>query len=103
MALMKFDCAGVHESLVFRRTAIFQPHFDESPGNHARLRDRSSEMERPEVQISSLVITGSAVGAVLAVGLAVLTFVALPPAREFLMGAIALGVLVGLGLWWKHR
>jgi hypothetical protein len=48
-------------------------------------------------------ITGSRVGAILTVGLGVFLWIALPESHAFLLGALALGVLFGLILWWKHR
>lgn len=59
--------------------------------------------DRPEVRISALVITGSAIGGVLAAGLAVFLWVALPAFRGFLVGALVLGAGIGLVLWWKRR
>ena len=59
--------------------------------------------ERPEVMMSSLVITGSRVGALIGLGLGIGLFLSVPPTRPFLLGAIGLGALIGLILWWKHR
>jgi hypothetical protein len=59
--------------------------------------------DRPEVQLGTLWITESWVGAVLSLGLGVLVWEALPVTRLFLLGALGLGVVIGLALWWKHR
>lgn len=48
-------------------------------------------------------ITGSRVGAVLSIGLGLVLWFAVGEARPFLLGALALGGLIGLVLWWKHR
>jgi hypothetical protein len=62
-----------------------------------------STRDRPEVQISTLWITTSWVGAVLSVGLWIMVYAALREARPFLLGALGLGILIGLLLWLRHR
>ncbi len=57
----------------------------------------------PFVKIGVLRITGSRIGGVLALGLGVYLWIALPPFRLFVVGVIVLGVVIGLLLWWKHR
>jgi hypothetical protein len=47
-------------------------------------------------------VTGHPVGLVIAIGLGVFLWIALPPFRGFLIGALALGVVIGALLWWKH-
>ena len=66
-------------------------------------RHTESPEERPEVKIGMLRITGSPVGGLLAIGLGIYLWVALPPFRVFLVAALALGGLIGFLLWWKHR
>jgi hypothetical protein len=62
------------------------------------------QMFGPDGQIEFLPwITGHPVGLVIAVGLGILLWVALPGARMFLVGAVAVGGLIGAMLWWKHR
>jgi len=59
--------------------------------------------DRPEVQMGTLWITASWIGAVLALGLAVMVYESLPETRLFLLGSLAAGVVIGVVLWWKHR
>ena len=48
-------------------------------------------------------ITGSRVGAVIAIGLAIFLWFALPESHVFLLGVLVAGALIGIALWWKHR
>lgn len=48
-------------------------------------------------------ITGHPVGLVVAVGIVILTLIALPPARIFFLGSLLAGGIVGLILWLSHR
>ncbi len=58
----------------------------------------------PDGQIElRLWVTEHPVGAVLALGLGIYLWIALPEFRFFLVGAVALGVVIGLVLWLKHR
>jgi len=59
--------------------------------------------DRPEVQMGTLWITASWIGAFLALGLAVMVYESLPETRLFLSGSLAAGVVIGVVLWWKHR
>jgi hypothetical protein len=59
--------------------------------------------DRPEVQMGTLWITASWIGAVLALGLAVMVYESLPETRSFLLGSLGLGAVVGFVLWWRHR
>ncbi len=59
--------------------------------------------DRPEVKMGGLVITGSTLGGVLAIGLGGYLWFALPELRPFLLGALAVGGVFGAALWWKHH
>jgi hypothetical protein len=59
--------------------------------------------DRPEVQLETLWITASWIGAVLALGLGVMVYESLPETRIFLLGSLGLGIAIGAALWWKHR
>ncbi len=63
----------------------------------------SSPEDAPLVKISLAKITGSWVGGLLTIGLGIYLWMAIPAFRYFLVGALALGVLIGLALWLKHR
>jgi hypothetical protein len=62
-----------------------------------------SHRDRPEVQMGTLWIAASWIGAVVALGLSVMVYESLPETRLFLLGSLGLGVVIGLILWWKHR
>ena len=53
--------------------------------------------------MGTLWITASWIGAVLSLGLGFMVYEALPETRLFILGALGLGVVIGLALWWKHR
>jgi hypothetical protein len=59
--------------------------------------------DRPEVQMGTLWITASWIGALPALGLSVMVYESLPETRLFLLGWLGLGVVIGLAHWWKHR
>jgi hypothetical protein len=48
-------------------------------------------------------ITGHPVGLVVALGIVLLTIIALPPARIFFLGAILFGGIIGFFLWLYNR
>ena len=55
------------------------------------------------MNMTALIVTGGPAGAIVAIGLLAMAWVGIPQARPFLLGAIGLGTLFGLILWWKHR
>jgi hypothetical protein len=66
-------------------------------------KDTEGHRDHPEVQIGTIWITASWVGAVLSLGMGFMVYEALPEARMFILSALGLGVVIGLALWWKHR
>lgn len=66
-------------------------------------RDEIHESRDPIWTMSTLVVTGSAVGGVLSIGLFVLVWAALPEVRPILIAALAVGGLFGLFLWLRRR
>ena len=65
-------------------------------------RDECSQGRDPAAKMGSLVITGSAVGAVLSIGLFVVVWGSLPVVRPFLVAAIVVGVIFGFVLWFRR-
>jgi hypothetical protein len=62
--------------------------------------------ERPQRSsfsaFGNLPVPGTPAGAIVSLGLVVLAWIAIPVARPFILGTVALGLVVGLILWWKH-
>ena len=58
---------------------------------------------RPDMNMTALIITGSPVGAIVAIALFVIGWAGIPEARPFLLSSGALGILFGLILWRMHR
>ena len=50
----------------------------------------------------NLPVPGTKVGAVVSLGLVVLSWLAIPVARPFILGTVGLGAVVGAFLWWLH-
>jgi hypothetical protein len=58
----------------------------------------------PDMQMeNNPTITAHPIGLVMAIGLGLVTIIALPESRLFILSALALGGLIGLVLRWKHR
>jgi hypothetical protein len=66
-------------------------------------RDELSPQRDPFEKMGSLVITGSAIGGVLSIGLIVLVWEALPEVRPILVAALVVGGVFGLILWFRRR
>jgi hypothetical protein len=62
-----------------------------------------SDPHKVRPQIVGAYITAHPVGAVLAIGVAVIPFVAIPEARLFILGSVSFGILAGIVLWICHR
>ncbi len=58
---------------------------------------------RADMDMAALIVTGGPAGAIVAIAILAIAFVAMPEARLFLLASGSLGILVGLILWWKHR
>jgi CHASE2 domain-containing sensor protein len=75
-------------------------------GAYRRISARDADTSRrrdPIAEMSSIYVTGSAIGVVLSVGLFVIVWGFLPVVRPFLVAALAVGAIVGLVLWLRHR
>jgi len=55
------------------------------------------------MNMTALIVTGSPVGAIVAIALVVMGFVGIPEARPFLLASGLCGSLLGLILYWKRR
>jgi hypothetical protein len=66
-------------------------------------RDECSQGRDPAAKMGSLVITGSAVGGVLSIGLFVIVWGDLPVVRPFLIGALVVGGIFGFILWVRRQ
>ena len=65
---------------------------------------RRSPVFGPDYHVlSPLRIIGSYIGAVIALGLALLLWVALPETQLFFAGVLVVGTIIGFLLFWKHR
>jgi hypothetical protein len=54
-------------------------------------------------KFGGLTVPGTRAGAIVSIGLVVISWIAIPIARPFILGTAVLGLLVGLLLWWKHN
>ena len=58
----------------------------------------------PDGQIEQrLWVTAHPIGGVIAFGLLLVLAIGIPESRAFLLGAVGVGGLIGLFLWWRHR
>ena len=52
----------------------------------------------------NLPVPGTKAGAIVSAGLVIIAWIAIPVARIFILGTVAIGALLGLGLsWWHSR
>jgi len=65
------------------------------------LRRRRSQPQR--LAFGNLPVPGTKAGAVVSIGLVVISWVAIPVARPFILGTFGLGAIVGALLWWLHN
>jgi len=70
---------------------------------HRAHHDEFSQQRDPIAKMSSLVVTGSAVGGILSLGLLVIIWTALPVVRPFLVAVLSVGAVFGGILWFRRR
>jgi hypothetical protein len=57
-----------------------------------------------QLAFGNLPVPGTKAGAIVSVGLVIIAWIAIPEAWIFIVGTVAVGALVGLGLsWWHSR
>jgi hypothetical protein len=66
---------------------------------------RRAERPRPASlnTFGNIHIPGTRAGAIVSVGLIAVAWFAIPLARVFILGTVAMGVVVGSILWWIHN
>jgi hypothetical protein len=69
----------------------------------AERQEECSQGRDPAAKMGSLVITGSAVGGVLSIGLFVIVWGYLPVVRPFLIGSLVVGGIFGFILWVRRQ
>jgi hypothetical protein len=69
----------------------------------AETQDECSQGRDPAAKMGNLVITGSAVGGPLSIGLFVIVWGYLPVVRPFLIGALVVGGIFGFILWFRRQ
>jgi hypothetical protein len=60
---------------------------------------------RPQSQrlaFGNLPVPGTKAGAIVSVGLVIISWIAIPAARPFILGTIGIGAVVGVFLWRLH-
>jgi hypothetical protein len=57
----------------------------------------------PVKAFGTVAIPGTKAGAIVSIGMVVICWFALPMSRPFIVGTGALGLILGLLLYWKHR
>ena len=60
-------------------------------------------MTRPEINVSKIPVGGGVAGLMIAVSIIVIALIGLPPARWFLAGSVAIGLLFALFRRWMSQ
>jgi hypothetical protein len=55
-----------------------------------------------ELGLGFMPVPGTKAGAIVSIGLVIIAWLAIPGAVIFILGTVAVGALVGLGLSWLH-
>jgi hypothetical protein len=55
-----------------------------------------------KLAFGNLPVPGTKAGAIVSAGLVIIAWIAIPGAVIFILGTVAVGALVGLGLSWHH-
>ncbi len=62
---------------------------------------RRSQPQR--LAFGNMPVPGTKVGGVVSIGLVVVAWLAIPMAREFILGTVGVGAIVGVFLYWLHN
>ena len=63
-------------------------------------RRRISQPQR--LAFGNLPVPGTKAGAIVSIGLVIISWIAIPVARPFILGTFGLGAILGGVLWWRH-
>ena len=69
----------------------------------AERQDECSQGRDPLSKMGNMVVTSSAVGGVLSIGMVIIIWGALPVVRPFLVGALVVGGIFGFILWFRRQ
>jgi len=65
---------------------------------------RRQHSQPQKLAFGNLPVPGTKAGAIVSAGLVIIAWIAIPVARIFILGTIAVGALLGFGLsWWHSR
>jgi hypothetical protein len=64
---------------------------------------RRGRLQPQRLAFGNLPVPGTKAGAVVSIGLVVISWLAIPVARPFILGTVGLGAIVGVFLWWLHN
>ncbi len=63
---------------------------------------RRQNSQPQKLAFGNLPVPGTKAGAIVSAGLVIIAWIAIPGAVIFILGTVAVGALVGLGLSWYH-
>ena len=63
---------------------------------------RRQSAQPQNLAFGNLPVPGTKAGAIVSAGLVIIAWIAIPGAVIFILGTVAIGALVGLGLSWLH-
>jgi hypothetical protein len=63
---------------------------------------RRQKSQQQRLAFGNMPVPGTNVGGVVSVGLVVVAWIAIPLARAFILGVVAVGAILGGFLWWLH-
>jgi len=64
---------------------------------------RRRRVQSQRLAFGNLPVPGTKAGAVVSAGLVVISWIAIPVARPFILGTFVMGAAIGGFLWWLHN